>query len=63
MSAVSASQVGNSSDTKDDIVSILYNHFGDKDDSNPFEPTPISEEAIIVPDSQGQVFRLRETSS
>ena len=47
-----------SKDAKEDVVSILCNHFGTKDDSNPFEPTPISENAIIISDNQG--FRLRE---
>ena len=50
-------------EAKEDVVSILFDHFGDKTDSDPFEPTPISEEAIIVPDSQGQGFRLREPFS
>ena len=50
-------------EANDNVVAILFDHFGDKNDSNPFEPTPISEEAIIVPDSQGQGFRLREPFS
>lgn len=63
ISSADTSHVVASNESKDDTVSILYSHFGGKDDSNPFEPTPISEEAMIVPDSQGQGFRLREPFS
>lgn len=45
----------------DDVVSVLYDHFStDMDPSaNPFEPRPISEDAVII--STGNGFRLGES--
>lgn len=42
-----------SNESNEDVVSILCTHFGAQDSSDPFEPTPISEQTVIFTDSQG----------
>lgn len=47
-----------------DVVSVLFDHFGAKvepESSNPFEPTPIAEDALIFSTNSG--FKLRQPFS